>query len=154
MPPYAGNIFAAGGVYWDMAMSMGGQNGARAEINITPMIDVLLVLLIIFMVIVPTKSVGFDSAVPQPANEAMAMQTPPATLVIFAKGGGMVEVNRQPVEIGELAHKLLAVFHGRPDSTVFVGGEPQLEFGEIARLIDAAKDAGIRRVALLPKDSR
>lgn len=120
----------------------------------TPMIDVLLVLLIIFMVIIPTKSVGFDSAIPQPADSAAVVAAPPATLVIYAKGGGMVEVNRQPVEVQDLARKLLAVFHGRPDSTVFVGGEPHLEFGEIARLIDAAKDAGIRRVALLPKDSR
>lgn len=135
-------------------MSMGGQNGARAEINITPMIDVLLVLLIIFMVIIPTKSVGFDSAVPQPAQDSAPAEAPPATLVLYAKGGGVVEVNRQPVDLAELAQKLLAVFHGRPDSTVFVGGEPHLEFGEIARLIDAAKDAGIRRVALLPKESR
>lgn len=120
----------------------------------TPMIDVLLVLLIIFMVILPSKSVGFDSPVPQPADSPAVVETPPATLVLYAKGGGLVEVNRQPVELQELASKLLAVFHGRPDSTVFVGGEPQLEFREVARLIDAAKDAGIKRVALLPKESR
>ncbi len=121
--------------------------------NVTPMIDVLLVLIIIFMVIAPIEPVGFDSAVPQPAPENAAPAAP-STIVIYVKAGGQVEVNRQPVVLSELATKLYSVFHGRPDATVFVGGDPELEFGAIAAAIDQTRGAGIRRVALLPKGSR
>ncbi len=129
-----------------MAMTTGGP----AQINVTPMIDVLLVLLIIFMVIVPTKSVGLDSQVPQPDNQSSAA-APPSTIVIFVQGDGNIEVNRQPVMVAELGHRLMTVFHGRPESTVFVGGEPQVEFRHIAQVIDVCKGAGIRHVGLLPK---
>jgi len=132
-------------------MAMGG-NGTGPQMNVTPMIDVLLVLIIIFMVIAPAKSVGFDSSVPQPAAPDAA-PAPPSTIVIYVKAGGQVEVNRQPVVLNELATKLLSIFHGRPDATVFVGGDPELEFGAIAAVIDEAKGAGIRRLALLPKGS-
>lgn len=132
-------------------MAMGG-NGTGPQMNVTPMIDVLLVLIIIFMVIAPIKPVGFDSTVPQPSPQEAA-PAPPSTVVIYVKAGGQVEVNRQPVVLGELATKLLSVFHGRPDATVFVGGDPDLEFGAIAAAIDQARGAGIRRVALLPKGS-
>lgn len=124
-----------------------------AQINITPMIDVLLVLLIIFMVIVPTKSVGLDSQVPRPATDSAA-PTPPSTIVIYVKSEGSLEVNRRPVMLSGLANQLMSVFHGRPESTVFVGGDPQLEFRSIAQVIDACKGAGIRHVGLLPKESR
>ena len=133
-------------------MAMSGPGG-RPQINMTPMIDILLVLLIIFMVIVPTKSVGLDSQVPQPADPG-APPAPPSTIVIYVKSGGIAEVNRQAVPIAELGHKLLSVFHGRPDASVFVGGDPQLEFRDIAHVIDICKGTGIRRVGLLPKDSR
>ncbi len=124
--------------------------GGAGQINVTPMIDVLLVLLIIFMVIVPTKSVGLDSQVPQPA-EPSAAPAPPSTIVIYVKGEGTLEVNHRPVMLTELPNQLLTVFHGRPESTVFVGGDPQLEFRHIAEVIDVCKGAGIRHVGLLPK---
>ena len=129
-----------------MAMTAGGS----AQINVTPMIDVSLVLLIIFMVIVPTKSVGLDPQVPQPADSSAA-PTPPSTIVIYVKCEGSLEVNRRPVMLSELANQLMSVFHGRPESTVFVGGDGQLEFRHIAQVIDICKGAGIRHVGLMPK---
>ena len=129
-------------------------SGGPAQINMTPMIDILLVLLIIFMVITPTKSVGLDSQIPQQQNDASPAPTPPSTIVIYVKGEGALEVNRRPVMLSELANQLMSVFHGRPESTVFVGGDPQLEFRHIAQVIDACKGAGIRHVGLLPKESQ
>ena len=129
-----------------MAMTTGGPG----QINMTPMIDILLVLLIIFMVIVPKKSVGLASQVPQPAEPSSA-PTPPSTIVVYVKGGGAIEVNRQPVMLAGLATQLMTVFHLRPESTVFVGGAPELEFREIAEVIDVCKGAGIRHIGLLPK---
>lgn len=131
-----------------MAMTTGG----AGQINVTPMIDVLLVLLIIFMVIVPTKSVGLESRVPQQADPASA-PAPPSTIVIYVKAAGTLEVNRRPVMLTELPNQLMTVFHGRPESTVFVGGDPEIEFRPIAEVIDLCKGAGIRHIGLLPKDS-
>jgi biopolymer transport protein TolR len=135
-----------------MAMTTGG-NGAQAQINMTPMIDVLLVLLIIFMVIIPTKSVGLDAQSPQSAD-SNSEPTPPSTIVIYVKAKGRAEVNRHPVDIAELGVQLMSVFHLRPESTVFVGGDPALEFRDIAHVIDVCKGVGLRRVGLLPKNSQ
>ncbi len=133
-------------------MTMGG-SGAQAQINMTPMIDVLLVLLIIFMVIIPTKSVGLDAHAPQSAD-SNSEPTPPSTIVVYVKAKGKAEVNRHPVDVAELGFQLMSVFHLRPESTVFVGGDPELEFQEIARVIDVCKGVGINRVGLLPKNSQ
>lgn len=124
--------------------------GRSAQINVTPMIDVLLVLLIIFMVIVPTRSMGLESQVPQPSEPSTA-PPPPSTIVIYAKGDGKLEVNSRPVLLAELEKQLMTVFHGRPDSTVFVGGDPDLEFRHIADVIDVCKGARIGHIGLLPK---
>ena len=70
------------------------------------------------------------------------------------KGGGAIEVNRQPVMLAGLATQLMTVFHLRPESTVFVGGAPELEFREIAEVIDVCKGAGIRHIGLLPKEAQ
>ncbi len=136
-----------------MGMTSGGR-GTRAEINITPMIDILLVLIIMFLVITPTKSVGLNAAVPQESQDAEPSSATPTSVVIYARGGGEVEINQQPVAVVDLRAKLMAVFHGRPDATVFVGGERHLEFGEIATVIDVAKGAGIARVGLMPGGAR
>lgn len=133
-------------------MTVGGTS-AQAQINMTPMIDVLLVLLIIFMVIVPTKSVGLDAQAPRSAD-SNAEPAPPSTIVIYVKAKGRAEVNRHPVDVSELGVQLMSVFHLRPESTVFVGGDPELEFREIAHVIDVCKGVGIRRVGLLPKNSQ
>ena len=129
-------------------------NSGPAQINVTPMIDVLLVLLIIFMVILPTKSVGLDSRVPQQTDQSTPAPTPPSTIVIYVKGEGVLEVNHQPVMLSELGNRLLSVFHRRPESTVFITGNPQIEYRQVAQVIDACKGAGIGNVGLLPKDTK
>jgi biopolymer transport protein TolR len=131
-----------------MAMTMSG-TGVKAEINMTPMIDVLLVLLIIFMVIIPAKPIGLPASIPQPAPDS-APPPPPTQIVIVAKGEGLVEVNTRRIPVSDLAEKLLSIFHARPDVPVFIGGDPELEFGAVAQVIDVARGAGFTRIGMMP----
>jgi biopolymer transport protein TolR len=118
----------------------------RAEINITPLIDVLLVLLIIFMVITPSMSNGLETQVPRPSEKAA--ETPPDTVVITVLGNGTVRLNQEVVAIRALEDRLKAVFRNL-DHPVFVRADKGLDFGQVAEVIDIGKGAGLERVALM-----
>ncbi|MFN7924616.1 MAG: biopolymer transporter ExbD [Bryobacteraceae bacterium] len=131
-------------------MMLGSRGGPRAEINMTPMIDVLLVLLIIFLVITPLKPVGLPAQAPQPSPDSAPSEPVPGTLVIHVRQGGELEVNTRRVTIIELPQKLHTEFHARKESTIFIQAEPDLEFAAVAKVIDITRGAGIERVGLMP----
>jgi biopolymer transport protein TolR len=130
-----------------MAMMTGGQG---PQMNMTPMVDILLVLLIIFMVITPTAPVGLKAALPQdgPASDSAPPQPP---VVIRVEHDGKASVNTEPVSVADLGAKLLSIFRARPGSTVFVDGADDLAYGDVAHVIDIAKGAGISTVGLMPR---
>ena len=128
-----------------MAMS----TGKRAEINVTPLIDVLLVLLIIFMVIIPQKSTGLAANVPQPAPDSTS-SSPRRDIVVNVGERRTVTINTQPVPWEELAQRLQRIFAGRPDGVLFVTAARQTDFEDVAAVIDTARGAGIAKVALMP----
>ena len=130
-----------------MGMATGGER--QAAINVTPLIDVLLVLLIIFMVITPIKPVGLPAQVPQPAPPGSVDEALRRDVVLMVRRGGMVEINRQPVAIGDLQKRLTGIFGGSATATVFIAGEKDLEFAEVARVIDLTRGAGILRIGFL-----
>jgi biopolymer transport protein TolR len=121
--------------------------GRQGEINVTPMIDVLLVLIIIFMLIGPEKSTGLNAQLPQPANG----RSEGREIVVSVGEDRSVKINAQPVAWEDLEQRLREIFTMRPDGVLFVAGARQAEFEDVARVLDIARGAGIGRVALMPK---
>ena len=131
-----------------MAMSLGSR-GHRAEINVTPMIDVLLVLIIIFMVITPIAPHGLQALVPQPAPPDRGPSPPIHDVVVTVEGSDRVSLNQQPVALSDLGERLRLLYRDHPNHVIFVRGGKDLEFAPIAEVIDIAHGAGIDRVALM-----
>jgi len=133
-----------------MAMAVGSKKGAMGDINVTPLIDVLLVLIIIFMVITPRIPHGLDALVPQPnKDKAPDESVLNRTIVVTMDAGRQVAINQQPIDIRLLGDKLIDIFKTRNDRIIFVKGDPTLTFGDVARIIDIAKGAGIDKIGLM-----
>ncbi len=133
-----------------MGMSVGGSNrGIVAEMNVVPLIDVLLVLLVIFMII-PHHQTGLMAEIPQPAPQNTAPpKTPPDIIVIQVLDGGSLKINEQPVPWDSLRSRLDEIFSRRADRTAFVSGDSGIEFQVVAKVIDVMDAAGISSVGLL-----
>lgn len=122
-------------------------NPEAAQINVTPLIDVLLVLLIIFLIVSPTKSVGLNALLPQ--DTAAPPQTTETAVVLQVGEDETYRINHQAVAVSDLANRLREVFALRADKVLFVQAAPAMEFAGVARAIDRAKNAGVDRIGLL-----
>jgi len=135
-----------------MAMSVGGSGGGlKSDMNMTPMIDVLLVLIIIFMVITPLTPKGLEALVPQPPPPGQhADDSQQRTVVITINADHSMLINAEPTNMDALGPRLEDIFKTRAERVVFVKGDPSLEYSWVAQAIDAAHGAGIDKVGLMP----
>ena len=135
-----------------MAISV-GKKDVMVDINITPLIDVLLVLIIIFMVITPLTPKGLDTLVPQPnPNAETNQEVLNRTIVVSIDAARRITINQDPVDIRDLGLRLEDIFKTRSERVMFVKGDPTLPFGEVARVIDISKGAGIDKIGLILKE--
>jgi len=133
-----------------MSTAVGGSpEGPKADINITPQIDVLLVLIIIFMVITPLTPKGLEALVPQPAQPNQKTDADQRTVVISVAKDKSLMINTEPTDETKLGSRLEEIFKTRAERVVFVKGDPDLEFQAVAKVIDIAKGVGIDKVGLM-----
>ncbi len=133
-----------------MAMQVGDRGGLKADINVTPMIDLLLVLIIIFMVVTPIKSVGLKAALPEQSSADRPPAAPSEDVVVSIHKDRTLAINSRSVDRADLGRTLQEIFARRASRVLFVTADPDLEFKEVADIIDCAKGAQVFQIGLMP----
>jgi len=134
-----------------MGIHIGGSKGAMADMNVVPLIDILLVLIIIFMVITPLTPKGLEALVPQPSPNQQ--QTSPEilskTVVVQVSSGGKLKINQEEHTWETLGPRLETIFKERAEKVAFVKGDDSVLFMDVAHAIDIMRGAGIDKVGLI-----
>jgi len=134
-----------------MGMSAGGGSGGlNNEINVTPMIDVLLVLLIIFMMIIPMSRKALDAQLPDPTPQP-ASTVNPDQIVLEVLPDDKYAVNKEPVDKAQVLTRLKAIFDPRPEKIIFVKGDTTVAYANVIWAMDQARGAGVKVIGIPPK---
>lgn len=134
-----------------MGMMVGGNRGTVSEMNVVPLIDILLVLLVIFMIITPL-STGLDVVIPRESSKEPGYNPPDYLIVVQVLADGTLRINQEPVQFQDLEARLDEIFKMRASRVAFVRGENAVEFSAVAKVIDVMRSAGIASVGLLTPD--
>ncbi len=139
-----------------MGMGVSGKKGPKSDINITPYIDILLVLLIIFMVITPVRQMDLDVKVPQ-QNEQDASKPvapDPSVIVVSVAENAAIAINQEPTDISALGPKLQEIYSARANKNMFISASAKLPYGDVVKVIDIAKGAGVGDIGLITEEIR
>ena len=128
-------------------------NHLSNDINVTPMIDVLLVLLVIFMMIVPSARKAVDVQVPDPTPQQISANTPSNQIVLEVKPNSEFSINKELVTRDRLAARLKEIYDGRPEKIIFVKGDPAVKYQDVIFAMDVSRGAGVKVVGVPPKES-
>jgi biopolymer transport protein TolR len=131
-----------------MAMSAGGSGDYKSDINITPLVDVVLVLLIIFMVITPLLQMGYDVKVP-PKSTNPNPTIDPDQLIVSLTAQNKIFLNKQELTAPQLSTQLSSILKNRRDKTVFFSGDDGAVYGEVARVMDLCRSAGATNIGIV-----
>ena len=135
-----------------MSMTPGGAKGLTNDINVTPMIDVLLVLLIIFMLVVPMSRKAIDLQLPDPTDQPQSANPPPQ-IVLEVLPGNKYMVNKSPIPKEQLGAELKKIYDPRPEKIIFVKGAPKgVKYSDVIYAMDVARGAGVKVIGVSPKD--
>src|SRR3982750_4084866 len=126
-----------------MSTTGGQQGGLNSDPNVTPMIDVLMVLLIIFMVIVPSSRKAIDVQLPDP-NPQPTSAPNTSQIVLSVHPGGQFEINKEPQTTATIAARLKQLYEVRPDKIIFIKGDPNVTYQDIIKAMDFARGAGVK----------
>ena len=137
-----------------MSMKVGSGKGSMSDINITPYIDILLVLLIIFMVITPVRQMDLNVKVPQTAEPEQQATIDPNVIVVSIGESAQIAINQEQVSIANLGRELEKIYSTRSNKNMFVSASPRLPYGDIVRIIDIAKGAGVGEIGLITEEIR
>jgi len=133
-----------------VGMSVGeNKGGAMAEMNVVPLIDILLVLLIIFMVITPLTPKGLETVLPRPNDISDPQITNPLTIVVQVGQGGRLKINNENTDFDRLGPRMEQIFKERAEKVAFVQGDNDVVFMDVARAIDILRGSGIDKVGLI-----
>jgi biopolymer transport protein TolR len=137
-----------------MAMSTGDKGGLENEINVTPMIDVLLVLLIIFMAAIPSMRKAIDLQLPDPTPATAVANTQSNQIVLEVFANRQYSINTEKVSGDQnLARRLKEIYDPRPEKIIFVKGDAKIRYGEVIHAMDIARGAGVKVIGVPPKDT-